>query len=156
MTNTGSFAAWFVVTGDVTPDGIRVVRSVLEAISSFPVVAFWLCAQAGRHDYSSVNFLGVWYEYVNFGRFHALNVYFGYVSTQTNSSGKCSQEWLTRGTITSTMRRAAHRRFSSPLCKVTPVILHKAVSEDITPCRMSGVTFLQWGVFPDLTGNVSI
>jgi hypothetical protein len=29
-----TFAAWFVVTGDATPDGMRVVRSVLGAISS--------------------------------------------------------------------------------------------------------------------------
>ena len=38
LTNTNPFAAWFVVTGDATPDGIRVVRSVFGAISSF--VAF--------------------------------------------------------------------------------------------------------------------
>ena len=29
-----AFAAWFVVIGDATPDGIRVVRSVLGAIST--------------------------------------------------------------------------------------------------------------------------
>jgi len=40
LTNTEPFAAWFIVTGDVTPDGIRVVRSVLGAISSLPIVAF--------------------------------------------------------------------------------------------------------------------
>ena len=34
LTNTDPFAAWFVVTGDATPDGILVVRSVLGAISS--------------------------------------------------------------------------------------------------------------------------
>ena len=34
LTDTDPFNAWFVVTGDVTPDGIRVVRSVLGAISS--------------------------------------------------------------------------------------------------------------------------
>jgi hypothetical protein len=34
LTDTDPFAAWFVVTGDVTPDGIRVVRSVVGAISS--------------------------------------------------------------------------------------------------------------------------
>jgi len=40
LTNTDPFVAWFVVTGDATPDGIRVVRSVLGAISSLPIVAF--------------------------------------------------------------------------------------------------------------------
>jgi len=40
LTNTGSFAAWFVVTGDVTPDGVCVERLVLGAISSPPVVVF--------------------------------------------------------------------------------------------------------------------
>jgi len=39
MTNTDPFAAWFVVTGDATPDGIRVVWLVLRAISSLPSVA---------------------------------------------------------------------------------------------------------------------
>ena len=39
-TNEDFFAAWFVVTGDATPDGIRVVRSVLGAIISIPIVAF--------------------------------------------------------------------------------------------------------------------
>ena len=34
LTNTDPFAAWFVVTGDATPDGIRVVWSVLGAISN--------------------------------------------------------------------------------------------------------------------------
>ena len=29
LTNTDPFAAWFVVTRDATPDGIRVVRSVI-------------------------------------------------------------------------------------------------------------------------------
>jgi len=38
--NADPFAALFVVTGDATPDGLRVVRSVLGAISSLPVVAF--------------------------------------------------------------------------------------------------------------------
>ena len=38
LTNTDPFAAWFVVTGDATPDGIRVVRSVLGTISSLPIV----------------------------------------------------------------------------------------------------------------------
>jgi len=38
-TNTGPFTAWFVVTGVATPDGIRVVWSVLGAISSIPIVA---------------------------------------------------------------------------------------------------------------------
>ena len=37
MINTDLFAAWFVVTGDATPDGIRVVRSVLGAISSLSI-----------------------------------------------------------------------------------------------------------------------
>ena len=36
LTNTDPLAAWFVVTGD----GIRVVRSVLGAIGSLPIVAF--------------------------------------------------------------------------------------------------------------------
>ena len=40
LTNTDPFAAWFVVTGDPTPDWIRVVRSVLGAISSLPIVFF--------------------------------------------------------------------------------------------------------------------
>jgi len=31
------FVAWFVVTGDATPDGIRIVRSVLGAMSSLAV-----------------------------------------------------------------------------------------------------------------------
>ena len=35
LTNTDPFVAWCVVTGDATPDDIRVVRSVLGAISSF-------------------------------------------------------------------------------------------------------------------------
>jgi len=33
LTNTEPFAAWFVVSGDATADEIRVVRSVLGAIS---------------------------------------------------------------------------------------------------------------------------
>ena len=40
LTNTEPFVAWFVVTGGAAPDGIRVVRSVLGAISSLPIVAF--------------------------------------------------------------------------------------------------------------------
>jgi hypothetical protein len=36
LTNTDPFATWSVVTRDATPDGIRVVRSVLGAISSLP------------------------------------------------------------------------------------------------------------------------
>ena len=40
LTNAEPFTAWFVVTGDATADEIRVVRSVLGAISSLPVVAF--------------------------------------------------------------------------------------------------------------------
>ena len=40
LTNTDPFAAWSVVTGDATPDGIRVARSILGAISSLPIVAF--------------------------------------------------------------------------------------------------------------------
>ena len=40
FSNTDPFAAWFVVTGDATPDGIRVVRSVLGAIYSLPIVVF--------------------------------------------------------------------------------------------------------------------
>ena len=38
LTNTDPFAAWFVVTEDATPNGMRVVRSVLGAISSLPIV----------------------------------------------------------------------------------------------------------------------
>ena len=37
LTNTDPFAAYFVVTGDATPDGMRVLRSVLGAISSLPI-----------------------------------------------------------------------------------------------------------------------
>ena len=33
MTSTDPFAAWFVLTGDATPNGIRVARSILEATS---------------------------------------------------------------------------------------------------------------------------
>ena len=40
LTNTDPFAAWFVVTGDVIPDGIHVVRSVLGANCSLLIVAF--------------------------------------------------------------------------------------------------------------------
>ena len=40
LANTDPFAARFVATGDTTPDGIRVVRSVLGAISSFPSLLF--------------------------------------------------------------------------------------------------------------------
>ena len=32
MTNTDYFAAWFAVTGDATPDGIRIVWSFLGAM----------------------------------------------------------------------------------------------------------------------------
>ena len=39
LTNTDPFVAWVVVTGDATPDGIRVVRSVMGAIRSPPIVA---------------------------------------------------------------------------------------------------------------------
>ena len=39
LTNTEPFAVWFVVTGDATPDGIRVMWSVLGAISSLSNVA---------------------------------------------------------------------------------------------------------------------
>ena len=39
LTNTEPFAAWFVVTGDATADEIRIVRSVLGAISSLPIAA---------------------------------------------------------------------------------------------------------------------
>ena len=40
LTNTDPFAERFVVTGDASPDGIRVVQSVLGAISFLPIVAF--------------------------------------------------------------------------------------------------------------------
>ena len=40
LTNTEPFAAWFVVTGDATPDGIRVVQSIFKAIGSLSIVAF--------------------------------------------------------------------------------------------------------------------
>jgi len=40
LTNTDPFAAWFVVTGDATPDEISVVRAIFGAISSLPIVAF--------------------------------------------------------------------------------------------------------------------
>ena len=39
LTNADPFAAWFEVTGDATPDGIRVVWSVLAAISSLLILA---------------------------------------------------------------------------------------------------------------------
>ena len=39
LINMDPFAARFVISGDATPDGIRVVRSVLGAISSLPIVA---------------------------------------------------------------------------------------------------------------------
>ena len=39
-TNTHPFASCFVVIKDVTPDGIRVVRSVLGAMTSLPIAAF--------------------------------------------------------------------------------------------------------------------
>jgi len=42
LSNTDPFAAWFVLSGDATPDGIRVVRSVLGAISSLSIVAVGL------------------------------------------------------------------------------------------------------------------
>ena len=34
LTNGDPFAAWFTLSEDATPDGIRVVRSVLGVISS--------------------------------------------------------------------------------------------------------------------------
>ena len=40
LTNTDPVAAWFVVTGDATVGGIRVVRSVLGSIDSLPIGAF--------------------------------------------------------------------------------------------------------------------
>ena len=49
LTNTDPFAAWFVVTGDATPDEIRVVRSVLGAISSLPIVDLPKGRRASRH-----------------------------------------------------------------------------------------------------------
>ena len=39
LTNTDPFRKWFEVTGDATPDGIRVVWSVLGAISSLLILA---------------------------------------------------------------------------------------------------------------------
>ena len=50
LTNTDPFAAWFVVTGDATPDGIRVVRSVLGAISSLPIVVGDKMSRALREE----------------------------------------------------------------------------------------------------------
>ena len=38
-------------------------------------------------------------------------------------------------------------------CKVTPVILHGAVSSDVSPCRMTGVT-LDGVVFPERRASV--
>ena len=52
LTNTHPFAAWFEVTGDASPDGTRVVRSVLGAISSLPIVDFrglWNVGKASEH-----------------------------------------------------------------------------------------------------------
>jgi hypothetical protein len=40
LTHKDPFGAWFVVTGDATPDGMRVVRSVLGAINTSSIVAF--------------------------------------------------------------------------------------------------------------------
>jgi len=40
LTNMHPFASWLVLIGDATPDGIRVVRSVLGAVGSLPIVAF--------------------------------------------------------------------------------------------------------------------
>ena len=48
LTNTEPFAAWFAVTGNATPDGIRIVWSVLGAISQ----AFEL--ELARADVNSV------------------------------------------------------------------------------------------------------
>ena len=54
LINTDSFAVWFVVTGDATPDGIRVVRSAVGAISSLPIVAYdwrtgsWMSPPQGK------------------------------------------------------------------------------------------------------------
>ena len=50
---TNTFAAWFVVTGDVTPDGVCVVRSVLGATSSLPIVAFRQKQSCVAKSYSS-------------------------------------------------------------------------------------------------------
>ena len=41
LTNTDPFAAWFLVTRDATGDGIRVVRSVLGAMSSSSEERVW-------------------------------------------------------------------------------------------------------------------
>ena len=41
LTNTEPFAAWFVASGDVTADEIRVVRSVLGAISCHQLPSFF-------------------------------------------------------------------------------------------------------------------
>ena len=40
LISTDPFTAWFVVTGDATPDGIRIVQSVLAAMSSLTIEAF--------------------------------------------------------------------------------------------------------------------
>ena len=40
LTNPDPFAACFVVTGDATTDGIRVVRSILGAVSCLSIVFF--------------------------------------------------------------------------------------------------------------------
>ena len=48
LTNTDTCAAWFVVTGDATPDGTRVVRSLLEAISPLLIVTFLRIAAPRR------------------------------------------------------------------------------------------------------------
>ena len=39
LTKRDPFAAWFAVTGDATPDRIRVVQSSFGAISSLHIVA---------------------------------------------------------------------------------------------------------------------
>ena len=59
LTNTDPFAAWFVVNGDATPGGIRVVRSVLGAIGRKPsrgltnrYQVLWLLKNAGADPQS--------------------------------------------------------------------------------------------------------
>ena len=48
LTNKDFSAAWFVVNADATPDGIRVVRTVIGAIISLSIVALRVRDVAGQ------------------------------------------------------------------------------------------------------------
>jgi len=55
LINTDPFAVWFVVTGDATPDGIRVVRSVLDALNAFNAAPRSTEAELGLHSPSALD-----------------------------------------------------------------------------------------------------